>query len=279
MMKPNEGKLVGGGREILKVCPICGREKLYENRETGAFFCHRCEHKGRGSKSKTPKREDLPQLEQLELDLSGILSGSSSEVEPEKVEGTGLPEEFRPFFDGSWSVPPHLRGFMKDRGLTRGDLLDWGLGTCPSGSYRGRLVLPVVTRGEVTFQARLTGGEGPKYLSPSGTKGAFIHAFDRVSMREGPVLICEGIFDSISIWRSGGVGVALLGKSLSRLQAELLKSLKRELIICLDGDVIESARGLSSQLGGVPIVHFDESDDPDSFLQRGSIEELIGLSR
>lgn len=277
-MKSNEGKLVGGGREILKVCPICGREKLYQNRETGAFFCHKCEHKGRGSKSKVPKREDLPQLEQLELDLSGILSGSPLEVEPEKVEGTGLPEEFRPFFDGSWSVPPHLRGFMKDRGLTREDLLDWGLGTCLSGSYRGRLVFPVVTRGEVTFQARLTGGDGPKYLSPSGTKGAFVHAFDRVSMREGPVLICEGIFDAISIWRSGGVGVALLGKSLSGLQAELLKSLKRELIICLDGDAIESAKELSLKLDRASILRIPDSKDPDEFLKDSTLSDLLRMN-
>lgn len=276
-MNTNEGKIVGGGRETLKTCPSCGREKLYENTGTGLFFCHKCQHKGRrgGSKRDALPSEPLPQLEQLQLDLGGLLSGESFDIEPEKVEGTGLPEEFVPFFDGGWAVPPHLRGFMKGRGLNRDDLLSWGLGTCPSGLYRGRLVIPVVTRGEVTFQARLTSGEGPKYLNPAGTKGAFIHGFDRVDMRSGPVLICEGVIDAISVWRAGGVAVALMGKSCSSLQVDLLKSLKRDLIVCLDGDAKKDAKFLSSQLGGLPSVHLEGDLDPDSFLQTSSLESLM----
>jgi hypothetical protein len=278
-MNTNEGKIVGGGRETLKTCPSCGREKLYENRDSGLFYCQRCQHKGKrgGSKRDALPSEPLPQLEQLQLDLGGLLSGQSFDIEPEKVEGTGLPEEFVPFFDGGWAVPLHLRGFMKGRGLTRDDLLSWGLGTCPSGLYRGRLVIPVVTRGEVTFQARLTSGEGPKYLNPAGTKGAFIHGFDRVDMRSGPVLICEGVIDAISVWRAGGVAVGLMGKSCSALQRDLLTSLKRDLIICLDGDAPRDAKSLSTQLGGCPIINIEDGSDPDSFLQTRSLGDLLSL--
>lgn len=278
-MDTNEGKVVGGGRETLKTCPSCGRDKLYENRESGLFYCQKCGHKGKrgGSKTDALPREPLPQLEQLQLDLGGLLSGESFDIEPEKVEGTGLPEEFVPFFDGGWTVPPHLRGFMKGRGLTRDDLLSWGLGTCPSGPYRGRLVIPVVTRGEVSFQARLTSGEGPKYLNPAGTKGAFIHGFDRVDMRSGPVLICEGVIDVISVWRAGGVAVGLMGKGCSALQRDLLQSLKRDLIVCLDGDARTDSKLLSSQLGGIPAVRLEGDQDPDSFLQSSSLEDLLAL--
>lgn len=268
-------RIVGGGKETLRTCPKCGREKLYENRETGLFFCQRCQHKGKKGERDLAPKEPLPQIDQLQLELTGLLSGAPVVSNESVLRGTGLPEGFRPFFDGGWSVPAHLRGFMKQRGLLRDDLLDWGLGTTLVGPMRGRLVFPVVTKGEVTYQARLVSGDGPKYLNPAGTKGAFIYGFDRVAMRDGPVIICEGVFDVIAVWRAGGTAVGLMGKSCTQTQKDMLSSLKRELIICLDADAHKDSLKLSRELGHSNICSLPHGDDPDTFLSRHTYDELV----
>lgn len=270
-------RIVGGGKETLKVCPKCCREKLYENRETGLFFCQRCQHKGKKGGQDLAPKEPLPQIDQLQLELTGLLSGAPVVPNESVLRGTGLPEGFRPFFDGGWNVPAHLRGFMKQRGLLRDDLLDWGLGTTLVGPMRGRLVFPVVTKGEVTYQARLVSGDGPKYLNPAGTKGAFIYGFDRVGMREGPVIVCEGVFDVIAVWRAGGTAVGLMGKACTAIQQGMLMGLKRELIVCLDADARKDSRKLSHELDNARIINLPHGEDPDTFLTGGNLDDLLCL--
>ena len=270
-------RIVGGGKEVLKVCPVCGREKLYESRETGLFFCQRCQHKGKKGGRDLPPKEPLPQVDQLQLELTGLLSGNPLPTNEGLLKGTGLPEGFRPFFDGGWVVPAHLRGFMKQRGLLRDDLLDWGLGTTSIGPMKGRLIFPVVTKGEVTYQARLVSGDGPKYLNPAGTKGAFLYGFDRVGMRDGPVVICEGVFDVIAVWRAGGTAVGLMGKACTSTQREMLLGLKRELIVGLDADALKDAKKLSSELDGVRVLTLPDGEDPDTFLTSKGLEDLLCL--
>lgn len=97
------------------------------------------------------------------------------------------------------------------------------------GKYKNRIVIPVYQDGiMVYFQARAIGSLMPKYLNPRVPKESIIfnsHIWDKSK----PVVICEGLFDAISI---GNQGTCCFGSSISK---DFLSNVPNA-IIALDND-------------------------------------------
>jgi hypothetical protein len=111
---------------------------------------------------------------------------------------------------------------------------------------------PVVLAG---WQARIVGehlGGASKYLSALGmSKSRLLYGLPEALEAHGPAVVVEGPTD---VWRLGPGAVALLGKSLSRRQWELLLSrfAGRPLVVLLDADARDEAGKIRQLLLGPP---------------------------
>ena len=116
-----------------------------------------------------------------------------------------------------------------------------------SDNNAGRIIFPLFNpRGQlVGFSARQIEKDGTaKYINspetPIFTKGTNLYNYHRVSVsakRDGYCYLMEGFMDVMSAYKAGVTNaVALMGTSLTPEQVDLLKKLRCEIRLCLDGD-------------------------------------------
>lgn len=119
-----------------------------------------------------------------------------------------------------------------------------------------------------------------KYLNPATgtfpvTKSEVLWGLHRIKPRQDEVILCEGIFDAVWDRRR----VALLGKTLSRQQLEILKQIRpRKVSVMLDGEATREAARIAETLGasaGWRVDRFElpVKEDPDS-LGKTSLERF-----
>lgn len=135
----------------------------------------------------------------------------------------------------------HSLKSIEDIGVARAQLNDSKDGNA------GRLIFPLTDpQGRVVgFSARkLTEEEGPKYVNSPETrifhKGETLYNYARASKtcrHDGYVYLLEGFMDVMALDRIGiGSAVALCGTSLTKEQIGLLRKMRCEIRVCLDGD-------------------------------------------
>ncbi|MGD0461600.1 MAG: hypothetical protein ABSB74_03835 [Tepidisphaeraceae bacterium] len=107
------------------------------------------------------------------------------------------------------------------------------------------------------WQARIVGDlpfvRGPKYLSAEGMqKSQLLYGLTTAIQTSGPVVLCEGPSDK---WRIGRPAVALLGKSISGAQVELiLRHFRgRAIAIWMDDDAEDEAEEIRQILSGTRV--------------------------
>jgi len=158
-----------------------------------------------------------------------------------------------------------------------------GYAPAPFGPATDRLYIPIKMNGElVGWQCRSITSHGterlPKYYTMRGmAKNQVLYGFD--AAKQHPfVVVVEGATD---VWRIGAPAVAILGKSMSGAQQQLLQSTwpGRPIIIALDGEAIIESEGIVADLARNrrnPIVRVSlpPGRDPDSFTTAG-IWDLI----
>ncbi len=123
--------------------------------------------------------------------------------------------------------------YLRDRGFDVVELArDWGVGYCARVESRhwsaeGRVYVPVVMDDTlVTWQARWPGDDWkqrgvPKYYNlPGASKSHLLYNRDR-ALEHAAVVVVEGVTDA---WAVGGGAVALLGKTVSATQLDLLRA-------------------------------------------------------
>jgi hypothetical protein len=96
--------------------------------------------------------------------------------------------------------------------------------------------------------ARSVGDGNPKYLTVQGMKkSAVLYGLPEALAGAGPVCVCEGVTDC---WRTGNNAVALIGKTMSQHQQDLLvgEFVGRPLVLCLDIDAAKEAEDIQGRL-------------------------------
>ena len=172
---------------------------------------------------------------------------------------------------------------------------DSGVGL-PSGKdrYAGRITFALYNpNGQVNgFSARIyeAGQEGGKYVnSPEGPifhKGENLYNYHNAvaaARIEGAVYLCEGFMDVIALYKAGiKAAVAAMGTALTKGQIELLRKLKCEIRLCLDGDMpgqeATIKNGAALTKAGIPysIVDYQgDNRDPDEILNQEGAEALV----
>lgn len=241
-----------GEHSLLFDCPMCrGRKKLEVHKLRRIWHCHKC-------------------------GVGGSLSGRINHQEFNREMYNDPTESwlehlalYKPLQPGSLG----WRYLQESRGLSTHMVRDLKPHDGPIASY---CYFPLYQLGQSQicyFVGRsLLRHVKRKYLNPPTgtfpvTKSQVLWGLHRIKPRQDEVILCEGIFDAVWDKRR----VALLGKTLSQQQLEILKEIRpKKVSVMLDGEARREAARIADILGtsaGWSIDKFDlpTETDPDSF--------------
>ena len=238
-------------------CPFClhHKPKLEVNLRTTAklenfWHCWICDFKGKTIKSLF-KKAQASSDKFVNLDL---LIKSSSQPEFISTEILTLPKEFIPLnnidsLDKLTQIESkHALKFLKKRNVTQDDIIKYNIGFCKEGKYEHRIIIPSYSAtGAINYYI----ARDYKELSPRKYKNPPISSKDIIGFElyinwDAPLILCEGIFDVITIKRNV---IPLLGKILQdKLMEKIVKSSVNRIYIALDNDAIKDALKYAEKL-------------------------------
>ncbi len=198
------------GDEVSLRCPFCparrGEEdtggSLHVNLNSGAGHCW---HASCGFKSRHAVAAVL-----RELRITESVEGAEPE-ETQLAEPVRLPRDFAPLVKPQGDLDRRALEYLLNRGITRGQIQEHGIGVSFAGRYAWRVVVPVRVGDDLRgIVARSFAGGTPKYLNSPGDKWLF--GFDPEA---GEVTLAEGVFKALRLERAGRSAAALLGHDLT----------------------------------------------------------------
>jgi len=162
-----------------------------------------------------------------------------------------LPKEYQRFDEVNPIYPPRAQAYnyLKRRGITNDIIKKYDIGFANGGEYSGRIIVPSFDDDEILnyFVARSWNKYSKlKYKNPEAPKELLIFNESRIDWNKD-IWVVEGVFDSFFVPNS----IPLLGKFLSeKLWETLYEKAQGRIIICLDSDAWEDAKGLYYKLSG-----------------------------
>ena len=173
-----------------------------------------------------------------------VFTPSKSEDKTESKIIVSLPREFLPLWVMNKSLYRNqAKSFLHKRGITDVDIKKYKIGFCDSGSYEGRIIIPSYDdKGLLNyFVGRSFVGEKMKYKNPNVSRD--IVPFDWYIAWSKPLVLCEGVFDAMSI-RSNAIPMLSKKPSRSLLRKIFEKNVKT-IYIALDDDAKKDAYNMS----------------------------------
>jgi len=164
------------------------------------------------------------------------------EVESKVI--VSLPREYQPLWKKSKSLfYNHAVNFLKRRGFNETDIKKYKLGFCDYGVYQNRIIIPSYDdKGLLNyFVGRSFVGDKMKYKNPNVSRD--IIPFDWYIAWSKPIVLCEGVFDAMSI-RSNAIPMLSKKPSRSLLRKIFEKNVKT-IYIALDDDAKKDAYNMS----------------------------------
>ena len=175
-------------------------------------------------------------------DLVFIPSKSEDKTESKII--VSLPREFLPLWVMNKSLYRNqAKSFLHKRSITDVDIKKYKIGFCDSGLYEGRIIIPSYDdKGLLNyFVGRSFVGEKMKYKNPNVSRD--IVPFDWYIAWSKPIVLCEGVFDAMSI-RSNAIPMLSKKPSKSLLHKIFEKNVKT-IYIALDDDAKKDAYNMS----------------------------------
>jgi DNA primase len=233
------------GNELAFYCPFCNhhKQKLQVNTETQKWHCWTCNSGGK-------KLTSL--LRKLDVDrktisiIREIYGDSNYNPQLEDVDAKvfiSLPKEFISLSEVPKGFNPeykHAIHYLNERDITEKDIIKYNIGYCKEGLYARRVIIPSYNSdGSLNYFVSRSyySDEKMKYKNPPISKN--IIAFDSQVNWKEPIILCEGVFDAITIKRNA---IPLLGKFPSKqLVEKIFMSGVSDIIISLDNDAINEA--------------------------------------
>ena len=181
----------------------------------------------------------------------------------------------------------------KGIGIDKLNLL--GLASNDRDVYINRIIFPLwdLNGRVVGFSGRIYDNSNVnKYLNTKETpifkKGNLLYNYHRAreSVRKDKyVIIMEGFMDVIRAYTIGCKNVvALMGTALTHEQANLIKRLSNEIILCFDGDdaghhatMTVGEELLKIGVSNIKVIDLDNNDDPDTYIIKNGKDKFISL--
>ena len=234
-------------------CPFCHHHKpkmevnLTENREgKNPWHCWACDVRGTTIYSL---------FKQLKVDVSkftelkSLVKTSKSIKETQVVSSVSLPNEYISLnnVDNSGIMARHALAYLKNRHVSKYDILKYNIGYCKEGLYKNMIIIPTYDiDGRLNYFTARSFEKEPyvKYRNPSASRDIIPN--EHLINWNVPVIICEGLFDAMAIKRNA---VPLLGKNIqSSLMKKIVTSVVDKIYIALDRDAIKQALKFCEQL-------------------------------
>ena len=176
-------------------------------------------------------------------------SKPSAKEEHIEYNALSLPDEFIRFDDHQRFVTDrvaqieskHALKFLRKRGITPEDIIKYNIGFCKEGKYEYRIIIPSYDANGILNYFIARDYKEPslrKYKNPPVSSKDII-GFELYINWDAPIILCEGMFDAITIKRNC---IPLLGKVLhNKLMEKLVKSSVDRIYIALDNDAKKDA--------------------------------------
>lgn len=247
-------------------CPKCNHHKpkleicLDENSvDYQKFGCWVCKTKGK-KLINLFKAIDAPSDKILEL--KSIVKTANPTEQKEHDIKVQLPEEYQSVLNNSSFAAKRALTYLKSRGLTEDDIIKYNIGYCETGKYADMVIIPSYDDSGLLnyFVGRSYIPESNRKLNPDVSRN--IIPFEILINWNSPIILCEGMFDAISIKRNA---IPLLGKNIqSKLMSKIVSSTVKKVYIALDKDAIKQALDFCEQLiNEGKTVHLIELEDKD----------------
>jgi len=247
-------------------CPKCKHHKpkleicLDENSpDFQKFGCWVCKFKGK-KLINLFKAIDVPSDKIHELkSLVKTDAIIDKQIVSEQVK---LPEEYQHVLNNPSHAAKRALAYLKNRGLTEDDIFKYNIGYCETGKYSDMIIIPSYDESGTLnyFVGRSYLPESNRKLNPDVSRN--IIPFEIFINWNSPIILCEGMFDAISIKRNA---IPLLGKNIqSKLMSKIVSSTVKKVYIALDKDAIKQALDFCEQLiNEGKTVHLIELEDKD----------------
>ena len=273
------GKKTAGGNYAY-TCPFCNhhKPKLEINFSKGKnqpAHCWSCDVRFRNILP-ILRKANAPQ-DKIEYAKTLVVDSSYNYVEKTYAALT-LPSEFISLssVDSPTLSMRHAQAYIKNRGVSNHDILQYNIGYCEEGLYKNMIILPTYdVEGSLNYFTARSFEKDPftKYRNPSVSRDIIPNEY--FINWNIPVILCEGIFDAIAIKRNA---IPLLGKSIqSSLMKKLIVSAVDKIYIALDSDALKQALRFCEKLmaEGKEIYLVDLQDKDPAELGFANFTKLI----
>ena len=275
------GKKTAGGNYAY-TCPHCNHHKPkleinFDSHKNKAnpWHCWACDVRG---KSIIPllRKANAPQ-DKIEYAKTLVVDSSYNYVEKTYAALT-LPSEFISLssVDSPTLSMRHAQAYIKNRGVSNHDILQYNIGYCEEGLYKNMIILPTYdAEGSLNYFTARSFEKDPftKYRNPSVSRDIIPNEY--FINWNIPVILVEGIFDAIAVKRNA---IPLLGKSIqSSLMKKLIVSAVDKIYIALDSDALKQALRFCEKLmaEGKEIYLVDLQDKDPAELGFANFTKLI----
>ena len=211
-------------------------------------------------------------------ELKDIVFIPTQKDEKESKVIVSLPREYQSLSSKSKSLfYKHAINFLKQRGISEIDIKKHKMGFCDDGVYQNRIIIPSYDDNGLLnyFVGRSFMGSGMKYKNPNVSRD--IIPFDWFIAWSYPIVLCEGVFDAISI-RTNAIPMLSKKPSKSLLRKVFEKKVKT-IYIALDDDAKKDAYRLSEFFKDfgidAKVVNLPKDKDPND-LGFQQMNDLIG---
>ena len=254
------------GNNVSFKCPLCNhyKHKLEVDLSSQYWHCWVCNAKGRKLYTLFKKiGATITQIKDLAKQTDSYIP-----IKEEVKTHVSLPSEFQLILNGNKNNPEFRNELMylKNRGITRHDIVRYGIGYCESGPYDKMIIIPSYDKdGKLNF---FTGrsyykDSSFKHKNPKVSKD--IIGFELFINWDEPITIVEGAFDAIAVKRNA---IPLFGKIiLDNLKKKIIEKNVRDIYIALDTDAREKALDICQYFTdngiNVYLIELGEKDPSD----------------
>ena len=228
------------GNNVSFRCPLCNhyKHKLEIDLNTQYWHCWVCNAKGRKLYTLFKKiNATVSQLKDL-----GKLSGTYIPVKTTIIEHVSLPPEFKLILNGNKNNPEFRNALMylKNRGVSREDIVRYGIGYCETGSYAKMIIIPSYNiDGELNFFTGRSYYKDSTFKHKNPKVSKDIIGFELFINWNQLITIVEGVFDAIAVKRNA---IPLFGKIiLDNLKKKIIEKQVKNIYIALDTDARSKA--------------------------------------
>ncbi len=233
------------GNELAFYCPFCNhhKPKLQVNTETQKWHCWNCNSGGKKLTSLLKKLDVDRKTISLIREIYGDSNWTQQQEDAETKVFIQLPKEFISLTEEPKGFNPeykHAMFYLTQRGIGMKEIVKYNIGYCKDGLYSRRVVIPSYdSNGQLNYfiSRSYYSDEKMKYKNPPISKN--IIGFESQVNWNEPIILCEGVFDAITIKRNA---IPLLGKFPSKqLVEKIFMSGVTDMVISLDNDALNEA--------------------------------------